>query len=176
MSDFITLVKTVAPWIGTALAGPFNNMAIQAIADVFGLADKTIETVQSALAGVTPAQMLSLKLADQAFALQMQALGFKQLVDIETLVANDRSDARKMNIATRSRVPALLTCFIVGAFTSTLVLLIKFDIPASNRDILVYMVGQLSGGFTTALAFWLGTTNSSGMKTEMLAKAQPIVL
>jgi glycerol uptake facilitator-like aquaporin len=71
-------------------------------------------------------------------------------------------------------VPALLTCFVVGAFTATLVLLLKFDVPATNRDIIVYMIGQLSGGFTSALAFWLGTTKESGRKTELLAQAPAV--
>ena len=70
--------------------------------------------------------------------------------------------------------PALLTCFVVGAFTVTLILLMKFDVPTTNRDIVVYMIGQLSSGFTSALAFWLGTTRDSSRKTELLAQ-QPAV-
>jgi hypothetical protein len=75
-----------------------------------------------------------------------------------------------MQVGAPSFVPALLTCFVVGAFTATLVLLLKFDVPTTNRDIVVYMIGQLSGGFTSALAFWLGTTRDSSRKTELLAQ------
>lgn len=171
--DWTKLVSAVAPWIGTALGGPLGGMAVEAAANALGLSDKTVDSVKQALAGVTPEQMLALKKADQDFALQMQALGFKNVVDMEAIAAGDRDSARRMQTAKPSPVPALLTCFVVGAFTATLVLLLKFDVPATNRDIVVYMIGQLSGGFTSALAFWLGTTRDSGRKTELLAQSSP---
>lgn len=166
-----TILKTVAPWIGTAIAGPLGGMAVSAAADALGLSDRTVEAVKQALSGATPDQMLALKEADQDFQVQMQALGFKHITDLEAIAAGDRDSARKMQTAQPSMVPALLTCFVVGAFTATLILLLKFDVPATNRDIVVYMIGQLSGGFTSALAFWLGTTRDSGRKTELLAQA-----
>ena len=171
--DWTKLVSTVAPWIGTALGGPLGGMAVEAAANALGLSTKTVDSVKQALSGVTPEQMLALKQADQAFALQMQALGFKNVADMEAIAAGDRDSARRMQTAKPSPVPALLTCFVVGAFTATLVLLLKFDVPATNRDIVVYMIGQLSGGFTSALAFWLGTTRDSGRKTELLAQSTP---
>lgn len=171
--DWTKLVSTVAPWIGTALGGPLGGMAVEAAANALGLTDKTVDSVKQALAGVTPEQMLALKKADQDFAVQMQAIGFKNVADMEAIAAGDRDSARRMQTAKPSPVPALLTCFVVGAFTATLVLLLKFDVPATNRDIVVYMIGQLSGGFTSALAFWLGTTRDSGRKTELLAQSSP---
>lgn len=171
--DWKSLLKTVAPWIGTAIGGPLGGMALEAAASALGLSDKTTEGLKAALAGTTPEQMLALKKADQEFALQMQALGFKNEADLEAIAAGDRDSARKMQGAAPSFVPALLTCFVVGAFTTTLILLLKFDVPATNRDIVVYMIGQLSGGFTSALAFWLGTTRDSSRKTELLATKEP---
>lgn len=172
--DFTTIIKTVAPWIGTALGGPLGGLAVTAAANALGLSDKTTDAVKQALSGVTPEQMLALKKADQDFAVQMQALGYKQVTDLEAIAAGDRDSARKMQTAAPSIVPALLTCFVVGAFTATLILLLKFDVPATNRDIVVYMIGQLSGGFTSALAFWLGTTRDSSRKTELLAQAPAV--
>ncbi len=172
--DFISILKTVSPWIASALGGPLGGMAVEAAAGALGLSDRTTDAVKQAIIGATPEQMLALKKADQDFALQMQALGFKQITDLEAIAAGDRDSARKMQQSVHSRVPALLTCFVVGAFTATLVLLLKFDVPVTNRDIVVYMIGQLSGGFTSALAFWLGTTRESGRKTELLAQAESI--
>ena len=172
--DFTTIIKTVAPWIGTALGGPLGGMALTAAANALGLTESTTDAIKSAISGATPEQMLALKQADQSFAIQMQALGFKQIADMEAIAAGDRDSARRMQTASPSFVPALLTCFVVGAFTATLVLLLKFDVPATNRDIVVYMIGQLSGGFTSALAFWLGTTRDSGRKTELLAQAPSV--
>lgn len=174
--DWLALVKTVAPWIGTAIAGPAGplvGMAVSAAADALGLSEKTVEAVKAAVSGATPEMLMAMKRADQDFAVRMQEIGFKSIADLEAIAAADRDSARKMNAATHSIVPALLTCFVVGAFTATLVLLLKFDVPATNRDIIVYMIGQLSGGFTSALAFWLGTTRDSAKKTDLLAQAAP---
>lgn len=172
--DFTDVIKTVAPWIGTALAGPLGGMAVEAAANALGVSTKTTDALKQAIAGATPEQMLALKQADQAFALQMQALGYKQVTDLETIAAGDRDSARKLQAVVQSNVPAMLTCFVVGAFTTTLILLLKFDVPATNRDIVVYMIGQLSGGFTAALAFWFGTTRDSSRKTEIIAQSTPV--
>lgn len=171
--DWKKILGTVAPWIGATIGSPLGGMAVEAAANALGLSDKTVDSVKQAIMGATPEQMLALKSADQSFALQMQALGFKQISDMEALAAGDRKDARLLQATAPSFVPALLTCFVVGAFTTTLILLLKFDVPATNRDVVVYMIGQLSGGFTSALAFWLGTTRDSNRKTELLSNPIP---
>lgn len=172
--DIFPVLKTIAPWIATALGGPLGGLAVDVATQALGVNEKTAEGLKSALAGATQEQILALKKADQEFAVQMQELGFKRETDLEKITSDDRASARDMQKVNKSVVPALLTCFVVGAFTATLVLLLKFDVPATNRDIVVYMIGQLSGGFTSALAFWLGTTRHSENKTELLAKAPAI--
>jgi hypothetical protein len=149
-------------------------MAVEAAANALGLTEKTTDALKTAIAGATPEQMLALKTADQNFALQMQALGFKQVTDLEAIAAGDRDSARKMQIANKSPVPAMLTAAVIGAFFVTLVMLFQQDVPFTNRDIVVYMIGQLSGGFTSALAYWLGTTRDSGRKTELIAQSGPV--
>lgn len=168
--DWTTIVRTVAPWIGTALGGPLGGMAVEAAANALGLSDKTTDAVKQALGGATPEQMLALKKADQDFSLQMQSLGFKQVADLETIAAGDRKSAREMQMTNKSAVPAWLTWFIMGSFLGTLITLFVLEVPHSNRDIVVYMVGQLSGFTAGAVAFWLGTTRQSEDKTRMLAQ------
>ena len=53
-----------------------------------------------------------------------------------------------------------IACAVIGAFVGALVTLIFREIPTTNREIIVYMVGQLSGMATTALAFYF--TNKAG--------------
>ncbi len=73
-----------------------------------------------------------------------------------------------------SLVPAVLTFAMLGSFVGTLGALFVFGVPDGNRDIVVYMIGQLSGGLTSGLAFWLGTTRQSELKTTLLAQAPPV--
>jgi hypothetical protein len=71
-------------------------MVVEAAANALGLSDKTVDAVKTAISGATPEQMLALKKADQKFSIQMQALGFKQVTDLESIAAGDRKDARAM--------------------------------------------------------------------------------
>jgi leucyl aminopeptidase (aminopeptidase T) len=172
--DWKKVIGTVAPWIATALGGPLGGLAVEAAADALGLTEKTEESLKNALSGVTGEQMLALKMADQQFQLRMQELGFQQIRDLEKIAADDRDSARKMQTAAQSVVPALLTWCIVSAFATVMFALFVKIVPIENRDIIVYMVGQLSGAFGAVIAFWFGTTRESAKKTEMLAQADSI--
>jgi hypothetical protein len=68
----------------------------------------------------------------------------------------------------------VLTVSMTVSFMASIVLLYLFEIPAGNKETLVYMLGQLSGLTTACVMFWVGTTNMSGQKTDLLAKAEPI--
>jgi len=172
--DWKNLVSTVAPWIGTALGGPLGGMAVSAIGDALGLSEKTEATIKAALAGVTPEQMLTLKNADQAFALKMQELGFKQISDMAAIAAGDRKDARDMQKVTRSWVPATLSLVVTSGYFGILVGILNGKFSVSDSQALLLMLGSLSTAWGLVMAFWFGTTADSGRKTELLAKSAPV--
>jgi hypothetical protein len=171
--DWTKLVSTVAPWIGTALGGPLGGMAVEAAANALGLTDKTVDSVKQALAGVTPDQMLALKKADQDFALQMQALGFKQITDMETLAAGDRKDARGMQVSKPSPVPAMLSISVTLGYFGILIGMMVGWLKVDNSQALLIMLGSLGTAWGSVMAFWFGTTRDSGRKTELLAQSTP---
>lgn len=172
--DLGTVLKTVAPWIATAITGPLGGMAVEAAANALGVSDKTADAVKAAISGATPEQMLALKKADQDFALQMQALGFKQITDLEAIAAGDRKDARDMQKATRSPMPAVLSVVVVVGFLGLLVGMMSGELKVNDSQALLIMLGALGAAFGAVMQFWFGTTNDSGRKTDMLAKAPPI--
>lgn len=171
--DWQAIIKTVAPWIGTALAGPFGGMAAEAAAAALGLSEKTTDAIKAALSGATPEQMLALKKADQDFAVQMQALGFKQVADLEALAAGDRKDARAMQIAVRSWVPAALSLAVTVGYFAVLIGMMTSAFKVGDSQALLLMLGSLSTGWGVVMAFWFGTTADSGRKTELLAQSTP---
>jgi hypothetical protein len=176
-ANWSDLLKTVAPWIGTAIAGPLGGIAAGMAADALGLSDKTKEAVQDALSGkvpVTQEQLMALKQKDQEFALQMRAMGIKEIADLETIAAGDRDSARKMQIAHSSPMPAWLTTGVGIVFAATLVMLFTVQIPPANRDLIVYMCGQLAAAFGACLAFWVGTTRQTENQTKLLAQSTPL--
>lgn len=172
--DWSSIVRTVAPWIGTALGGPLGGMAVEAAANALGLSDKTTDAVKQAITGATPEQMLALKKADQDFALQMQSLGFKQLADMEAIAAGDRKDARAMQIAQRSPVPALLSILVTLGYFGVLVGMMTKVLQVADSQALLIMLGSLGTAWGMVMAFWFGTTRASEVKTEMLAKSEPV--
>ena len=173
MMDWKSIVGTVAPWIGTALGGPFGAMAVEAAASALGLSEKTTDAVKQAISGATPEQMLALKTADQDFALKMQALGFKQVTDLEALATGDRKDARAMQTANRSPVPAILSLVVTAGYFGVLIGMMTKWLSVSDSQALLIMLGSLGTAWGMVMAFWFGTTSNSGRKDEMLAQAQP---
>lgn len=162
--DWTKIIATVAPWIGTALGGPFGGMAVTAAANALGLGEKTTDAIKQVISGATPEQMLALKEADQNFALQMQSLGFQNVKDLEAIAAADRDSARKMQMENKSNMPAIITSGVLSSFIGMALALFFIPIPDPNRDQIIFMLGQLSGFTGSAIAFWLGTTRSSQTK------------
>lgn len=172
--DFTSIIKTVAPWIGTAIGGPLGGLAVEAAANALGISDKTADAVKSAIAGVTAEDMRKLREADQAFAVTMQQLGFKQVTDLEALAAGDRKDARAMQVAQRSPVPAILSIAVTLGYFGVLIGMMTKWLSVSDSQALLIMLGSLSTAWGMVMAFWFGTTRGSEVKTEMLAKAEAI--
>lgn len=172
--DWQTIIKTVAPWIGTALGGPLGGFAVEAASNALGLSSKTADTLKQALAGVTPEQMLALKKADQDFQVTMQQLGFKQITDLEAIAAGDRKDARDMQKTTRSNVPAILSISVTLGYFLILTGMMTGLLKVSDSQALLLMLGSLSTGWGVVMAFWFGTTHDSGRKTELLAQSPAI--
>lgn len=61
---------------------------------------------------------------------------------------------------TIEKVRNRIAIFLVGAFVGALVVFTFVGIPKDNKDIVTYMVGQLSGMATMALGFYF--TNKIG--------------
>lgn len=172
--DWKSLVKTVAPWIGTALGGPLGGMAVEAVGAAFGLNDKSVESVKAALSGATPEQMLVLKQADQQFAIQMKALGFKQETDLEAIAAGDRNSARQMQISKPSFVPAVLSFIVTVGYFGILFGMLSEKLAIADSQALLIMLGSLGTAWGMVMSFWFGTTRESGRKTELIAQAEPV--
>lgn len=62
-----------------------------------------------------------------------------------------------------------LAAIVLLAFNLSLAALFRFEVPETNRDMVIYMLGQLSGMATTALAFYFGTSRSSQEKNEVIS-------
>lgn len=169
--DWKALLSTVAPWIATAITGPLGGMAVGAAADALGLSEKTQSALKTALAGVSPEQMMALKSADQQFQIKMQELGFSHLEKLEELAAQDRASARDREAkvgdhTNRNLAYAVLLAFIAMA-TVTLMGWAKAESVLAGT-----IIGYLSAKAEQVLSYYFGSTAGSAKKSELLAQAQ----
>lgn len=63
-----------------------------------------------------------------------------------------------------------LAIVLLMSFQLALAALFRWQVPETNRDMVIYMLGQLSGMVTTALAFYFATTKSSHEKDKVIAE------
>ena len=172
--DISLILKTVCPWIASAIAGPFGGMAVSAVADALGLSDKTEAAIKTAISGATPEQMLALKNADQAFALQMQELGYNNIETLAALAVDNTKDARDMQKVTRSVVPAILSVLITVGFFGILLGMLSGKLTATDNQALLIMLGALGAAWGAVVNYWFGSSAEIGRKSDLLAQAPPV--
>jgi hypothetical protein len=171
--DFTSILKTVAPWLGTAIGGPLGGMAVNFIAGKMGLPESTIDAVKSAIIGMTPEQALALKESDQEFALHMQEMGFKQVTDLEALAVKDRDSARQREMAVKDSTNKVLATVIVGGFM-VMVAATLMGWTSAESVLAGTLIGYLSAKADQVLSYYFGSNKDSARKTELIAQAPAV--
>lgn len=178
-------IGTIAPWLAGTLGTPVAGVAVKAICDLFGLNSGTAtpENVTAALAGATPDQLIALKQADIKHQEFMAQIGYDHLDKLVDAEVKDRDSARNREIQVKDRTPAHLAYMIIGGFfgvaTAQLVALMGWPdvaakIPPQGWVIIGNISGYLAAEAKAAAAYYFGTTQDSGRKTELLAQSAPI--
>jgi hypothetical protein len=104
----------------------------------------------------------------------MQALGFKQVTDLEAIAAGDRKSARDMQTTTRSWVPPTLAVLITVGYFGILIGMLTEYLQAADSQVLLMMLGSLTTAFGLVLSFYFGTTANSQHKDVLLANSTPL--
>ena len=155
MNDLIGLLKSVAPALATAVAGPLGGAAVTAIASKLGVSD-SVEEVAKAIAG------------DPAAAQKLQELE----LEYAKLAQENTKDARAMQVAALQQSDIFSKRFVayLSAFWSimavTYIGFVTFTaIPESNVRFVDTILGFLLGTVVaTVLNFWLGSSAGSRAK------------
>lgn len=165
--DWKSIVKSIAPMLGTALGGPLGGIAGVALGKALGTADNEPDTLAAAMQTATADQFAAIQKAEQEFKLQTTQLGFKNIVDLEQIAANDRDSARKREMTIKDRMPMILGIGVSIGFFGLLFFMMKYDIPPANKDILNIMLGSLGASFTGIVSYYFGSSAGSARKDEM---------
>lgn len=84
----LDIIKSVLPWIGTALGGPLGGIAAETIGSALGLKSATVSGVKDILSGMSSEKLVEYKAADQEFQIKMATLGYTSILDIEKINAS----------------------------------------------------------------------------------------
>ncbi len=164
--DWKNLFKSVAPTIGTALLGPVGGAAAAFLADRLGIESKTVEAVTEVLNSgkLTPEQIENVKLAEIDFQKFLET----NKIDLAKINVDNTKDARSMQIATRSVMPATMSVIISVGFFSILGYMLADEYKSSEP--LLVMLGSLGTAWVAVVNYWFGSSHGSSVKTEVMSQ------
>lgn len=164
--DWKSIVQAVAPSLATALGGPLAGMATQAISTaLLGKPDGTQEEVAAVVAGATADQLLTLKKADQDFAIKIKELD----IQLEKVNTEDRSSARKREVETKDKTPKVLAFMIVIGFMATAIGVLS-GYARVETVLAGTIIGYISAKAELVLTYYFGSSAGSERKTELMNK------
>ena len=151
MNDLIKMLKTFAPALAGAVAGPAGAALVSTIASRLGVGD-SVEAVAKAIAG------------DPAAAAKLQELE----LEYAKLAAADRDSARnrELQIATSASAPILnksvtpiLALIIVLAWGFIQYHLLTNVVATEMREIVIRVLGTLDGALVMVLSYYFGASH-----------------
>jgi len=158
-----SILKTVAPILGTAIGGPFGGMAVKALVSGLGGDENTTETqMQELIASANPEVLAKIKQIEADFKTEMKALGIKE----KDLNVKDRNSARTMGMNTTLFPQMIISTIFITAFS--VILYTAFtglsDMGETQKTIVNILLGILSAGVVQVMNFWFGSSSGSKEK------------
>ena len=158
------VIKAGAPLLGGALFGPAGSVIASIISGKFGVSpDATPDQVLTAIKG-DPDAALKLRQIETTHVERLQELENERL-RIETA---DVQSAR--NVHQHHWMPSVLTLSLMVMFACAFNALLFMVLPDGNRDMVNFMLGQLSGWLSGAVVYWVGSTRASANKDSLIRR------
>ena len=146
------IVGALAPTLGAALGGPIGGQAGGILASVLGVKNTPVE-IEKAMNNITADQMVELKKAEKEFEVRMKELD----VDVFKLETQDIQDARKR--FSGDWTPKFLGSLTVVGFIGYIFMITVYPIDDSSDDIVMLILGYLSGIASAVISFYFGSSN-----------------
>lgn len=159
------VISVGAPLLGGALFGPAGAAVGSIIAGKFGVSpDSTPDQVMAAIDAAGPDAALKLRQIETTHVERLQELENERL-RIETA---DVQSARSVH--QHHWMPSAITMVMCAMFGAIVGALFIWAIPGENKDIVVYMAGQVSGILTSCVTYWVGSTRASANKDSLIRR------
>lgn len=171
-SKIKSALVTIAPWIAGTFGTPAAGVAVKALCGVLGLDSNsaTPESVQAAIAGATPDQLLALKQADLKHQEFMAQLGYDNLAKLAQATVDDRDSARKREAEIKDRTPAVLAALAVLGFVGLVSVVIYGFAPAEPmRDGFWMLAGAAIATYKDVYGYYFGSSAGSHAKDATIS-------
>ena len=152
MRKLKSVLGALAPTLGAAVGGPLGGQAGAIISKVLGVPNNP-KSIETAMNNITSEQMVALKKAEKDFELQMKQLE----VDIYKLETEDIQDARDK--FSNDWTPKFLGILSVLGFFGYIGLVTIFPQPDESDDIVLLVIGSITGIATAVISFYFGSSN-----------------
>ncbi|MFO0451057.1 MAG: hypothetical protein ACK52I_20770 [Pseudomonadota bacterium] len=165
--DWKSLVKNVAPVLGTALGGPMAGAATKFIAESWlGKPDASEQEVAEAVLSASPDKLIELRKLDNDFKIRMRELD----INVYEIEVDDRKSARDLAKVNMTPQITLSVIYTVGYFACLWVFLTGAVTVAENlRTEFGMVLGVMTAAQIKIMDFWFGS--SYGSKVKDAAKA-----
>jgi hypothetical protein len=166
-------VGTIAGAVAPLLGGPIG-LAISIGSQIAGAlgTDNSPEAVQAALKNDPNA---ALKL--QEWAMQEREQIRQGHIELQRLALDeykaelaDRQNAREQH--QDHWMPSALTIALLGMLAALIAVLFLFPIPTENRDLIVYLAGNLLPLVTGAVTYWVSSTKDANNREKLMTLAK----
>jgi len=159
METLLGILKSVAPVLATAVAGPAGGAAVGWIASKLGIDDSTVEGVTAALTG-NPEMAMKLKELDLEYAkLEVQDRDSARQAYAEVATSQYATRLEKMV------VPSLALGTVALAFIFIGFLIFK-DVPTDQQQMVIFALGFITSSAGQVLSFYFGSSQGSKEKTK----------
>ena len=153
-------IQMGAPILGGALGGPAGAAVGAVIANQFGIDTPTPTNIMAAIKADPDAalKLREVELRHQERLIELENYRFR----IETAYVQNACGAHQHHW-----MPSAITMVMCAMFGSIVGALFIWAIPGENKDIVVYMAGQVSGLLASCVVYWVGSTRASANKDVM---------
>lgn len=168
-------IGTIAPWIAGTLGSPVAGVAVKALCDTFGLSsDASPDNIATALAGASPEQLTTLKLAELKHAEFMQQLGYTHIEQLEQLTVADRDSARKREAdlakaGAKDNTDKVLAALAVVLFIVLIWFVSTGNVAEGMRDGFWMLAGAAVSIVKDVYGYYFGSSHGSQDKDKTIA-------
>lgn len=162
-----SILGSAAPMIGTLIGGPAGGLVGGMVASALGV-ENTPEAIELELKR-NPDALLKLKQLESD-----EKIRFKELaLDASKLALEERQselkDVQHARVQHKDHwMPNALTIGLALMVGGMFISLFLLEPPERFDQVIIMIAGTVLGAFTTAVAFWLGSSKGSADKTKRL--------